>query len=1037
MGDVYRETRVYRGDSDDDDDRYKTTTTVRRYKVHPDRYERTERIEVDDDYRSRYSGRTSGDLLELERRSAAPDRPRSAFEPYGDRHRPGYYDRDLDRDPRDDRSRISVYEQKDDRDWDRRSHHHHHHHHHDDDIKVEKRVEERYEDPHGHEYERYRKETEYYTQVDPPPAPVIVRQRAPEPQKIIVQEAPPPAPIIVPRQEPGVVVIREKEPERELVRREPIDEEYYYRHERREVGPYDRDRDRDFGIVGRHRHHRDGHEDDDYYVRRTVVRRERSESPHHKRHLAEGALAAAGLTAYLSSRRDKDGDLAEHRGRKVIAGAALGALGTEALKRAHSAYTDRYGEEDRDRHDLLKKGLGVAAVALAAAGAAKYIQANKVEKEEASRGRSRRRNGRHSDSEYSRSRSRSVRSKSRRRSLSNVAKAALGTAAAAGIVKKFRDRSKSKSRSRSRSKSRIRRGAEIAGAAAAAGVASKMWKNHRDKKDDREYSSDEESRSRRRKSSHSRSRSRARSLHSEHGSGTELGLVEYGNSPLPSEAPGASERNYESEAEERRRRRRRRRERERSASLSEDDKKRSHSRLRNMAAAGAAAMGIKEMKDRHDRKEESRDRASRDAESRDRRASRDRDRERRRYDRDVNNIDERDAYYNDRPPRSHSPPTASGGAYYPPYPEGPAMSGFNTSYHDQPNPPYHDQPNPPYNNQANPAAGTYSTYVPQDYMGYPPAAPPGPPPGPGPGPSGYPPAPPGQPPTGGIPPNHVSDISRSHRGRDGGDEDGVKRDRSVAPSREPSAVADSTPKPAAVPSRRDSPPTREPSDERLSASVPPDSGATADRIRIPVSKSVSFIPLSPKSSMTMERHQREKEKHEAGQSKSKPHKEDEDVDDSKTVASRPEFRRRRSSDPSSDRPVIRRGGARAHETGVSDVEEEVENLPDRFDATGKPLDGRASSHKGWTSRSGEFVRKPQHAGDWDAKGSWQVGGTEAEVVERLAKTMTGVIEGRNSWMQLLGGVGGLLLPEAESSSRGHGRVDDDEDDRNAKHRRRK
>lgn len=571
MGDVYRETRTYRehdrdrGDSSSDEEDYRSAT-VHRYKVTPSRpgqYGRTttERIvtEVDDDRRSRTStyGRTSGDLFETDRRSNAYAGDRSRFyEPERGRDMPPPPPgppRDV-RSPREfypppppppppasDRPRVTTYETKEvervEQDWDRRSRF--------DappfedevkvekrierrdngDYRVEKRVEEHVDDREGCEVERYRKETEYYTPVDPPPAPapVIIRQRAPEPQQIIVQEAAPPAPVIIPRRDPGVVVIREREQPRELIRREPHEEEHYYRHERREVGRGGRD----YAVerYDRRRHDHDHYSDDeDYYVRRTVVRRrERSESPHHKRHLAEGALAGAGITALINSRRDGYGDLPENRGRKVIAGAALGALGTEALRRAHSAYEDRWHDDDEspDRHSRLKQGLGIAAVALAAAGAAKYYQANKVEKEEAHRGRSRGRG--YSDDDYSRSRSRSVRSvrsvrstkskSSRRRSLSTAAKAALGTAATAGLVKHFRNKSKSRSesrsRSRSRSKSRLRRGAELAGAAAAAGVASKVWKNHKKKKEnEQDYSSSSDDEYYRRRGSRSRSRSR-------------------------------------------------------------------------------------------------------------------------------------------------------------------------------------------------------------------------------------------------------------------------------------------------------------------------------------------------------------------------------------------------------------------------------------------------------------------------------------------------------------------------------------------------
>ncbi|POR31807.1 Uncharacterized protein TPAR_07971 [Tolypocladium paradoxum] len=1021
MGDAYRGSRVYRDrDSDSDDERYRSTT-VTRYKVTPsrgggERYERSDRVEVDEDRRSRVSGRTSGDFLDDRRGPLSPDRPRSAFEPYGsDRSRTVYYERDAERDTRrePDRSRVSVY--GGDREWDRRSHHGRH----DDEIKVEKKVvEERFDDDHGHEVERYRKETEYYAQPDPPPAPVIIRQQAPEPQKIIVQEAPPPPPIVVPRQQPGVVVLRDREQDREMVRRErdPYDDEYYYRHERREVGPYRGDRDYAVSRYERRRRDDDYYsDDDDYYVRRrTVVRRERSESSHHKRHLAEGALAGAGITALMSSRRDEYGELPENRGRKVLAGAALGALGTEALRRAHSAYEDRWGDgrESPDHHSRLKKGLGIAAVALAAAGAAKYYQASKVDKEEAHRGRSRTR-GYYSEEDYSRSPSRYSRSRSRtrsrRRSISTAAKAALGTAATAGIIKHFRDKSGSKSRhgSRSRSKSTLRRGAEIAGVAAAAGVANKLWKNHKDKKEARDYSPSDDGRDYRRRSrsrgvsrdrgmsrdrgtsrTRSRSRSMARSPLSPSGADSELGLVEYGNDPLPSEpSSSAAPRHDESGAEDRRRRRRRRRDRSGSSSPSEQERKRSKSRLRDMATAGAAALGIKEFKDRKD--QEKREKRSRE------RRSREGGDDERRYDDERRHDDgRRDGYFDDHGQRPHSPPTASGGAYYPPYPStpGPAPGGPNYA---------------PYPEASGAAPREYQPYVPQDYMGYVPPPPPGPPPAPEPGfGGGYPPAPPGPPqpgppgppppgppppgpppPGGNHPPDHVSDLTR----------DGESRARGVAED-----------------------------------GVNPNHPYRASSGRGPptASKSVSFIPLSPKSSRTMEMHKRKQAAAPEGEG-SQPGGEHDDE-----ALVRPGFHRRRTSDPSADRPVIRRRDA-----GGLDSDEDVESLPDRFDSEGQPLDGRSASHHRWTTRRGTFERPPQRPGGWDIKGAWLVSGTEGEAVDRLVRNVTGALEGQRSWMSVIGDViGEGLLPPGEGQGDGRadadGRAHEDEDDDRRGRRRR-
>jgi hypothetical protein len=499
------------------------------------------------------------------------------------------------------------------------------------DVTVQRRVEERRDEtPYG-QLERYRKETEYYEPAPPDPAPIIIRQRAPE-QRIIVQEAPEPAPIIVPyRQQQNTVVTR---------REEPREDEYYYR--RREVDRYGDRRD-DYAVAEYRRSHSrdrysDGYrsDDDDVYVRRTIIRRQRSRSPehHHKLHLAEGAVAGAGLAALAASRRHGDGDVQSGRGRKVLAGAALGALGTEVFKRARSAYNERYGddddryrddyrrgrsrsrggdyrdyrdhreyrrddeyEEEHDRHHKIKTGLGLAAAALAVAGAAKYYQSQKIEKEELRRGRSLHRYDSDSgDSYISRSRSRGPGGRSPSRG-SGIAKAAAGTAAVAGLVQHFRSKSRGRqaSGSKSRSRSRLRTGAEIVAAGLAGAAGKKLYDRSKDKKEERERElSDEEhereyrerersrsrrdrSRSRSRSRSHSRSRSRPPIPTSAAAADPELGLVEYGGHPLYSERDGdyrprTAERGYES-AEDRRRRRKERLARQRSQSrgLDSDD----------------------------------------------------------------------------------------------------------------------------------------------------------------------------------------------------------------------------------------------------------------------------------------------------------------------------------------------------------------------------------------------------------------------------------------------------------------------------------
>jgi hypothetical protein len=465
MAQLYRErdiryTRERSRSSSGDERHYKT---VSHYKVGGGaaHLERVERYEEDDDRRSRYShshlGRPGADIVEVDRRvekTVYPDRPRSALDAPSrgsdsyrgdsDRYRTVEYEREVERDrdyyapERHSRTRV-VEETRDvvsptrDHYWDRRRPWD------DTDLRLEKRVVSRdsdgdvkvkeksldiHRDKHHHnhhhddgEIERYRREVEYYSAPDPPQQqqqqqPIIIRQKMPD-QKVIVHEAPAPAPVIVPRADPAFIVLREGN------RDSRRDDDYHRRHDDERYGGYTHD--------------------EDYYIKKTVIRRDRSSSSDHhkKRHIAEGALAGAGLGALVGSRRGKDGEYEDHKGRKVLAGAALGALGTEVLRRARSAYDDRhdeyeYDDDSRYRHrsksrSRLATGLAIGAAALAVAGGLKYMQSQKIDQEESHRGRRRRR---HSTDDYSLSRSGSRRSshRGRSRSKSNVAKAGAATA---------------------------------------------------------------------------------------------------------------------------------------------------------------------------------------------------------------------------------------------------------------------------------------------------------------------------------------------------------------------------------------------------------------------------------------------------------------------------------------------------------------------------------------------------------------------------------------------------------------------------------
>jgi hypothetical protein len=180
----------------------------------------------------------------------------------------------------------------------------------------------------------------------------------------------------------------------------------------------------------------------------------------------------------------------------------------------------------------------------------------------------------------------------------------------------------------------------------------------------------------------------------------------------------------------------------------------------------------------------------------------------------------------------------------------------------------------------------------------------------------------------------------------------------------------------------------------------------------------------------MERH-RWQQSQSNGQETSADHDYNYESDDSQPIV-----RRRRASDSTLERPR-QRGGLRSD----SDSEEEVEQLPDRFDSHGRPLDGRTSSADRWTNRSGEFRREPRRQGDWDVRGAWHVGGTDNEAVERIAHGVTNALEGRGSWMGVIGEVlgGGLLgpPPPGGNDNAQHGREQGDEDDDEDYDRRRR
>ena len=427
-----------------------------------------------------------------------------------------------------------------------------------------------YEHDHG-DLQRYSRSVEYFPRPEPP-QPIIIRQ---EPQQIIIQEAPR-APITVPapqKEESEFQVVQRSEvvDDRQIARRpkseKDNEEEYYYERRTREVSRDHRGRDDDYEEERFRRRERDvspgdsisqvaardrrRYSSDDSYD--YVERRETREgygsdegSPHHRRHLAEGALAGVGAAELLRHHRKKEGgEEGSRRGRvgKGVGAAALGALGAEAVTRARSHYREksksrrgsreRSRSRDRDgrrrhRHDRSRSrsqsksrvkqaatlGLGAAAVAAAAAYANKQRKNN--DNGRRSRSRTRRQSvGAPEDAD-------DARNPTHRNK--KIAQAGLAGAAVAGLV----DRARSKSRGRERSKSRIRTGLPIAAAGLGSAAIAGLYERNQAGKKEKEARREERAA---RRASRSRSRSQYNEGSRDQPAG-DPGLIEYGDAPI-------------------------------------------------------------------------------------------------------------------------------------------------------------------------------------------------------------------------------------------------------------------------------------------------------------------------------------------------------------------------------------------------------------------------------------------------------------------------------------------------------------------------
>jgi len=471
-----------------------------------------------------------------------------------------------------------------------------------------------------YDIEKYTKNTEYYSQ----PQPIIIRESAPQPI-IIREERRDPVIIREERREPIVIREERPEPQYEFIEREEVrdesrslvkseaprseaprseappppapsappapepEESYFYerrireieRPKRRDESYEDRrtevsrrtDADRRSEVRPRDSASQWSSDDSYEYVRRERTydddgrrsrSRSRSHSPHHRRHLAEGAIAGIGAAEILGHHRRQQGKGGNRIGRG-LAGGVIGAVGAEAISRVRSrsrrrksvsesrsrsrsrssSYDSRRTRRNRKRRSRSRsKSLsraqqlgGLAAVA-AVGALAGYVIKNKGKNETViindappprrSRSRGRRASvDSYMTSPLSDGGGRAMDPDHRNR---RIAQAGLASAAAAGIW----DRVRSKSRGgRARSKSRVQQGVPIAaaglGGAALAGLYEKNKANKEAKK--AAVIASEVDRGRRR-----RSRSRSRSVPAPYPpddrSVDDQGLIAYGNEPI-------------------------------------------------------------------------------------------------------------------------------------------------------------------------------------------------------------------------------------------------------------------------------------------------------------------------------------------------------------------------------------------------------------------------------------------------------------------------------------------------------------------------
>ncbi|KAF7719479.1 Uncharacterized protein PECH_005235 [Penicillium ucsense] len=527
-----------------------------------------------------------------------------------------------------------------------------------------------------------------------------------------------------------------RESEYDMVRRSDAEEEPYYYHRHRRVREYDDRRSRRELSPGdsvsqasrRHRRDRDDYSSDDsmVYIRKET-REYDDERPHHKLHLAEGALIGVGAAELLRNHKQREGKEVGHGMSHAVQTAGAGALGAVAANAVGQA-RDYYRSKSRHRHrshsfddgrrshrhsrrsrsrsrsqshsrakTLLELGLGAAAVA---AGVAALQKKKSDDRRSRSRNRSR---SRSRPRGLSRGRSETVVDGKEGERKTHMVEAGLAGAAVAGLVDHARNRSRS--RKGERSQSRLRKAIPVIGAGLATAAATGLYEK---KKAERDAKGPADGSEERRSRSRSRSRSRAPSEAYADPSREPAGLIEYGAEPvagrIPAEhyygQPAGPADVYYSDGPGRHSRSRSRAGRYSSSSDSDRGarrkSKRRHSRSRDLAGAALGATGLGYA-------------AHKFSEHRERKkAERSRSRSRTRYNDDSHRDPYEEAYdpvpYPVSPQGTHQHPADS---YYPnnnyfPPPPGSSTTNLNSTpqpYNpaNYPPPPGAAPPSQPYN----------------------------------------------------------------------------------------------------------------------------------------------------------------------------------------------------------------------------------------------------------------------------------------------------------------------------------------------------